>query len=140
MNFSQLFLVIGVVWATIGFFLLIVAWHAAASGNIRRHRFIMILSAVAAWLFIIGYLLRYRYGESIPQLPPEYIPWFALHGTVALFPFFGATFLVWGRLRERHKPAGQYHINRQHRKYGRVLIVLWCFTHLGGVVNFWLVR
>jgi len=22
--------------------------------------------------------------------------------------------------------------------YGRVLILLWCFTHLGGIMNFWL--
>jgi len=138
MNYSQLFLLTGVIWAVIAFGLLIIAWHAAATGNIRRHRLIMLFSTAAAWLFIIGYLFQYRYPNSTPSIPPEYIPWLALHGTVALLPLLGAPFLVWARLREKLKPAGHYHFNRHHRLYGRVLIPLWCFTHLGGIMNFWL--
>ena len=132
-------MLIALVWAIVAFGLLIVAWRAARERNIRRHRLIMIISTVAAWLFIAGYLLRYKFADSIPNIPPEYIPWFAIHGTVAMFPLIGATCLVWARLRERRNPSYQSHFNRYHKHYGRVLILLWCFTHLGGIFNFWLV-
>ena len=131
----QAFLFIGTLWAAIALVLLWVAWRAAREKNLRRHQIIMTILTIAAWLFIALYLLRYRYPESLPQIPPEYITWLALHGTVALFPLFGAAFMVASRWLQRRHPNRSYHFNRHHKIYGRVLIVLWCFTHIGGIAN-----
>ncbi len=77
----------------------------------------------------------------MPRIPPEYVPWIALHGTIGLIPLFGATALVWARLREKRSSLrGRSHLNRHHRAYGRFFVVLWFFTHAGGAVNFWLFR
>jgi len=139
-TYSDIFMLTGFIWAIIATGLLIVAWRAARCGNIVRHRLIMLISTLAAWIFIIGYVLRYRFADSIPQIPPEYIPWFALHGTVAMIPFLGATCLVWARFRGRRNPSCNSHFNQNHARYGRVLIPLWCFTHLGGIANFWIMK
>ncbi|VAX11651.1 hypothetical protein MNBD_GAMMA26-38 [hydrothermal vent metagenome] len=137
-TYSEIFMLIGLIWAVIATGLLIVAWRAARSGDIARHRLIMIISTLAAWVFIAGYILRYRFADSVPQIPLEYIPWFAIHGTVAMIPFIGATCLVWARLSKSCSPA--HHLNLHHIRYGRVLILLWCFTHLGGIANFWIMK
>ncbi len=139
MNYSQLFLYFGFIWGIIAFCLLVFAWRSAVKGNTRRHRLLMMVLTVAAWLFIAAYLLRYRYPESIPDVPPELIPWLAFHGTVALIPLFGASILVWARLTGDRVPENPRHLNRYHRIYGRVIIMLWCFTHIGGIANFWLI-
>jgi uncharacterized membrane protein YozB (DUF420 family) len=139
MNYSQLFSYFGFTWGIIAFCLLIFAWRSAVKGNTRRHRLLMIVLTGGAWLFIAAYLLRYRYPESIPDVPPELIPWLAFHGTVALIPLFGASSLVWARLTGDRVPEKSRHLNRYHRIYGRVIIILWCFTHIGGIANFWLI-
>jgi len=118
--------------------LLATAWRAARKGKRRLHRNIMLLLTAAAWVFLLIYLARYRYPELVPVIPKAYIPWIALHGTVALFPLIGATLLVFNRLREQHTPEKNHHLNRHHAIYGRILIFLWCFTHLGGLVNAYL--
>ncbi len=138
---STLFLDVSLAWGLIAFGWLIGAWWAARRGDTPSHRLSMILLTAGAWLFIAVYLLHYRYGQQAPRIPPEYIPWIALHGTIGLVPLFGATGLVWARLREkRSSPRRPGHLNRYHKAYGRVFVVLWCFTHAGGIVNFWLFR
>ncbi len=141
-DYSFLFLNISFIWGLIALGLLLVAWQAARQGKIGRHRLLMGILTAAAWLFIAVYSLRYRYPEYIPQIPEEYIPWMAVHGTIALIPLFGATALLWARLKERRRPPQQQrgHLNRHHRVYGRIILALWCFTHLGGIANFWLLH
>jgi len=131
----QLFLYVGSAWAVIALGLLIVAWRAARANNIHLHRKIMIFLTSAAWIFLVLYLVRYRYPEMVTAIPPEYIPWIALHGTVALFPLIGATLMVISRWREQRNPQGDLLLNRNHKWIGRILILLWCFTHLGGIAN-----
>ena len=70
-SYTEIFMLIALVWAIVAFGLLIVAWRAARERNIRRHRLIMIISTVAAWLFIAGYLLRYKFADSIQVAKAE---------------------------------------------------------------------
>lgn len=132
---SWVFLYAGTVWAFIALGLLFIAWKAARQENFKRHGKLMVLLMLAAWFFVLLYMLRYRFPELLPQIPPEYIPWIALHGTVALFPLVGSLLLVLARWRQRRRPDSFSHLNRHHRRYGRVVIVLWCFTHIGGIIN-----
>ena len=95
----------------------------------------MIFLTAGAWLFISSYLLRYSMPGYAPiEIPREYIPWIAFHGTVGLIPLFGSALLVWARVRGRSAS----HLNRHHRCYGRFLVPVWGFSHLGGILNFWL--
>jgi uncharacterized membrane protein YozB (DUF420 family) len=135
-NYGEVFLYVGLVWAFIALGLLLLAWHAVTQGNIQLHKRLMVFLAVMAWAFIAAYLLRYKIPGAIPEISPQYIPWIAIHGTIALIPLFGATCLILARLISRK----EHHFNRHHRYYGRVFVLLWCFTHLGGIVNFWLFK
>ncbi|MDP6343152.1 MAG: hypothetical protein QF491_06430, partial [Alphaproteobacteria bacterium] len=75
-----------------------------------------------------------RYGGEAASFPRQYIPWVALHGSLGLVPLIGATCLVAGRLMAgRNRFSG--HFNRHHKAYGRTFIVVWVFTHLGGLFN-----
>jgi len=132
------FLYLGSIWALISLGLLFIAWRTARKKEFLLHRKIMIFLTAAAWAFMLLYLLRYKFPESLPTIPPEYIPWIALHGTVALFPLIGATLLVISRWKEKRHPQGHFHFNRHHKVYGRVLMLLWSFTHVGGIVNAYL--
>ena len=133
-NYGEVFLYVGLVWAFIALGLLLLAWHAVTQGNILLHKRLMVFLAVMAWAFIAAYLLRYKIPGAIPEIPPQYIPWIAIHGSIALIPLFGAPCLILARLFSRK----EQHFNRYHRYYGRVFLLIWCFTHLGGIVNFWL--
>ncbi|MES9900199.1 MAG: DUF420 domain-containing protein [Sedimenticola sp.] len=130
-----IFLYAGSVWAVVALVLLFIAWRAARSSDFGRHGRIMAVLMLAAWAFVALYLLRYRYPGLVPHVPPEYIWWIALHGTVALLPLIGATLLVLARWRQKMHPERSSHFNRYHKVYGRVLIPLWVFTHIGGIVN-----
>ncbi len=121
-------------WALISIVLLLMAWQAGRQQQVSRHRGLMVLLTAMAWLFILSYLLRYRFPELNRPIPREYIPWFALHGTAALLPLMGASCLVFARL----KLSAQHHFNRYHRNYAFVLVPLWFFTHFGGLFNLWL--
>ncbi len=122
------------IWAVLSMALLLVAWQAAHQKQIARHKKLMILLTTMAWLFILSYLLRYRFPELNRPIPREYILWFALHGTVALLPLVGASCLLFARLRL----SATHHFNRYHRRYALVLVPLWFFTHIGGLFNLWL--
>ena len=95
----------------------------------------MLFLTLGAWLFIAGYLLRYNQPGTLPEIDPVYIPWLALHGTLGLVPLVGATMLVVSRHRQG---ASVSHLNRQHRIYGRLFVLVWVFTHLGGIANYFL--
>ena len=127
------FLIISTIWAVVALVLLIVAWRLARSGRTGLHRNIMILLTIGAWVFILNYLFVQRYGGGV-SFPREYVPWIALHGTLGLIPLLGATCLVAGRLTAGRSRLSD-HFNRRHKSYGRILIVIWVFTHLGGIFN-----
>jgi len=137
-SYAQVFRDVGLAWAIISIVLLIVAWHAARRGDVSRHRLLMSVSLVGSWLFVMGYLFRYSLPQASPRLPTEYIPWIALHGSLGVVLIVGASCLVVARLRARRNPSYVGHFNRHHRTYGRFLVPLWCFTHGGGVVNYFL--
>ncbi|MBT6139729.1 MAG: DUF420 domain-containing protein [Rhodospirillaceae bacterium] len=132
------FLIISTVWAVVALVLLTVAWWLARVGKTVPHRIIMILLTVGAWVFIINYIFGQRYGGG-GSLPREYIPWMALHGSMGLVPLIGATCLVLGRLMTRRNKFST-HFNRHHKAYGRTFIVVWIFTHLGGIFNAFFLR
>ena len=128
------FLIISTAWAVIALVLLIVAWWLVRVGRIVLHRNIMILLTVGAWIFIINYIFAQRYGGELGSFPSEYVPWMALHGSLGLVPLIGATCLVLGRLMSGRNKFST-HFNRHHKAYGRTFIVVWFFTHLGGIFN-----
>lgn len=135
--YSKMFMYVGLLWGIVSFFLLIVSWRLAIRNEIRRHRFIMVILTMGAWLFIASYLLRYYLpGYTALEVPRHLVPWLAFHGTMGLLPIFGATAMVWARLRA----DTESHLNRRHRIYGRVLVPIWCFTHIGGMLNFFLFK
>ncbi len=132
---------ISATWGAISTGLLLFAWWSARQGNIRRHRLLMIVLTAAAWGFIAAYLSRYRSSGAGPQIPSEYIVWFAIHGSLGLIPLLGATILVCSRLLHgRRKDRRPSHLIRRHHIYGMVFVVLWLFTHVGGIANYWLLR
>jgi uncharacterized membrane protein YozB (DUF420 family) len=139
-SYAQIFRDVGLVWAIVSIVLLMVAWHAARRGDVMRHRLLMLVSLAGSWLFVVGYLLRYRLPQTTPNIPAEYIPWIALHGTLGIVLIVGASCLVVARIRGQGNPGYVGHFNRHHRTYGRLLVPLWCFTHGGGIVNYLLFR
>ena len=130
----SMFLIISTAWAVITLVLLIVAWWLIRVGRIALHRNIMILLTVGAWIFIINYIFVQRYGGELGSFPSEYVPWMALHGSLGLVPLIGATCLVVGRLMTGRNKFST-HFNQHHKAYGRTFIVVWFFTHLGGLFN-----
>ncbi|MFQ5586641.1 MAG: DUF420 domain-containing protein [Thermodesulfobacteriota bacterium] len=138
--YVKVFLFIGLIWANIALILLLVAWRSAYTRRgLLLHRRIMILLTVAAWLFVIGYILQFALPSVKPLSVPEgLVPWFVFHALVACIPLFGAPLLVWARLSPGASGL-RAHLNRHHVTYGRILVPLWAFTHIGGLVNFFLV-
>ncbi len=130
----SMFHIISTAWAVIALVLLIVAWQLARVGRIEMHRNIMILLTAGAWVFIVNYIFVQRYGEDAAPFPSVYIPWMALHGSLGLIPFIGATCLVVGRLMAGRSKLSN-HFNQHHKAYGCTFIVIWVFTHLGGLFN-----
>lgn len=125
------------IWGVFALTLLILAWRFAVRGNILRHKQIMIFLTIGAWLFVGNYLINYRAG-NIPHVPPELMVWLGIHGTVAMVPIIGAIVLILARLWAHRRTRNIEHINHYHRIYGRLLVVLWVFTHVGGFVNYYL--
>lgn len=131
----SLFLAISTIWAVAAIVLLAFSWRLARKENIRVHKTLMILLTLGAWVFVATYLFTQRYGDAaaIP-FPKEHVIWMAVHGTIGLIPLVGATCLIVSRVRSK----GNYrstHLNRNHKYYGRVIVVIWLFTHLGGIFN-----
>ena len=139
MTAMSMFLVISTAWAVIALVLLIVAWRQARVGKIALHRNIMILLTAGAWIFVINYMFAQRYGGELEPFPSEYIPWIAFHGSLGLVPFIGATCLIVGRLMKGRNRFSA-HFNQHHQAYGRTFIVVWFFTHLGGIFNAFFLR
>ncbi len=137
MTYNQMFSQLSLIWAIVALVLLIVAWRSIVRRNIKYHRGLMIFLTLGAWVFIAAYMLNYRSPDR-PVVAPEYIPWLAIHGTIGLFILIGASLLVWARLRQARDSQAFLYLNRHHKRYGRILIVLWVFTHIGGIVNYWL--
>jgi uncharacterized membrane protein YozB (DUF420 family) len=129
-----LFNIISTVWAVISFTLLLIAWRMAVAGKTKIHKYLMIFLTSGAWVFIASYLIQRPYGIADISLPREFIIWIAFHGTLGLILLIGATCLVVSRLRIKdNRPES--HLNRHHKLYGKVFIVLWLFSHIGGVFN-----
>ncbi len=131
----EFFLVSGVLWSVIAMLLLWVAWRAARRGNIRIHKRIMIIVTAGAWIFIEIYIMSHRYPQLAVEVPTEFIPWIILHGSIGVLPVVGATMLLLARWRNANPSEWLGHFNTHHRTYGRVLIGLWVFTHIGGIGN-----
>jgi uncharacterized membrane protein YozB (DUF420 family) len=127
-------LIVSTSWAVIALVLLVVAWRLARGGRIVAHRNIMILLTVGAWVFVVNYIFVQRYGGGFGSFPRDYVPWMALHGSLGLVPLIGATCLVVGRLMAGRNKFST-HFNRHHKAYGRTFILVWFFTHLGGIFN-----
>ncbi|MAE94476.1 MAG: hypothetical protein CL910_07440 [Deltaproteobacteria bacterium] len=130
-----MFAQLSALWGVVSLGLLWLAWRAAVARRWSLHRNLMIFLTLGAWVFITSYLLRYGQPGAMPEIDPAYIPWLAIHGTLGLVPLFGASLLVISRL--RHGPSAS-HLNRHHRLYGRSLMIVWVFTHLGGIANYFL--
>lgn len=135
----SLFNIIATIWAVISFTLLVLAWRMAVAKKIKLHRNLMIFLTTGAWVFIANYLFLRPYRGEALSIPEEYIIWMAFHGTAGLIPLIGATCLVISRIR-RKGSGPENHLNRHHKLYGRIIIGLWLFSHLGGIFNAFLLN
>lgn len=133
-SYQQMFHYGSLFWALLSMLLLCWAWYAIRHHQVQYHKRLMLLLSAMAWLFMLSYLLRYSFPELNRPVPREHILWFALHGTVALVPLLGASCLLFARMRL----ATAHHLNRQHKRYGLLILATWFFTHMGGVYNLWL--
>ena len=135
MEQGRLFLHLTLAWGVLSLLLLIIAWRKAVRRDIADHKMLMIMLTFGSWIFFVSYLLHYIIpGFNLPEVPNKLIPWFAIHGTVALIPLFGAAALIYTRL----KGSKDAFLNRHHKLLGSITAAIWFFTHLGGFVNFWL--
>ena len=127
-----MFLTLSAIWSLIALCLLMYAWISIKHGRVRLHSRIMMFLTVVAWLFIAGYLSGYQTSPQRHEIDPDWIPWFAIHGMGGLIVLLGASLLVLSRLRAKSSQV----INRNHRMIGRVVMLVWVFTHIGGIVNY----
>ena len=127
-----MFLTLSAIWSLIALCLLMYAWISIKHGRVRLHSRIMMFLTVVAWLFIAGYLSGYQASPQRHEIDTEWIPWFAIHGTGGLIVLLGASLLVLSRLLAKNDQV----INRNHRMIGRVVMLVWVLTHIGGIVNY----
>ncbi len=142
-SYEVIFSVVGHVWGVAACFLLIISvlliWKDKERFE-RCHKSMMYLMVLGGWLFVLLYLSGY-YFRSVPvSVPHSFVPWFALHGTLALVALFGATLLLLTRKTDdRLQRTGLVaNLNARHRLYGRVVALLWLFTHIGGIINLYI--
>lgn len=132
----DLFLNLSLVWTLVAIILLSFSWRLACYGKQQRHRKVMIFLTLAGWVFIAIYLWQSRQPRPLLVIKEEYIPWLIMHGVVGLVALLGATVLVLARLWQTKYPENNLHLNRHHKLYGRIFIILWLFTHIGGAINY----
>lgn len=138
----QYFLFAATVWGVIAMTLLLIAWWCAHQRYCNWHRRLMLFLTIGAWLFILSYMFRYYMTDSgAPAIPKQLILWFAIHGTIGIFSLISVTLLVWSRVGQgKWFGSLHQHLNRHHVIYGRVLVVVWTLTHIGGIANYYLLN
>ncbi|HLC17416.1 MAG TPA: DUF420 domain-containing protein [Thermodesulfobacteriota bacterium] len=144
-TYENIFFLVGNFWGVASCLLLIAAWLAIYLDKERYerlHRKVMIVMVAGGWAFVVFYLSGIFLRTAPMTVAAGIVPWIAAHGTIALLTLTGATLLLWARLTDRG--AGdtvsiRAHLNRRHTLYGRVITPLWFFSHVGGVVNLYLV-
>lgn len=108
------------------------------------HKWMMYTMVVGGWLFVLLYFAGYYLRSAPVNMPRSLVPWFAVHGTLALVALLGATLLLTTRdTGDRDLPSGTglvARLNNRHRLYGSIIAILWLFTHIGGIVNLYLLR
>ena len=141
-NFSEIFIVIGHIWAPSAILLIIYAWIIARREKESLHKAIMIFLVVGGWLFLIFYLVGSRYDRPhVEELSSALLAWVIIHGTAALLALLGATVLAVARLvADDEAPGSLGSINRSHKVFGSVIAVLWMLTHAGGLINLYIFR
>lgn len=129
-----MFLTLSTIWSFLALCLLIYAWISIKRGKVLVHRRIMIMLTLAAWLFIIAYLSGDQGSLQRDEIDSGQIVWLAIHGMGGLIVLLGASMLALSRLFAK----GSQVINRHHRMVGRVVMLVWSFTHIGGIVNYFM--
>ena len=139
-SYAQYFLIAATVWGVIAMTLLLTAWWCAYQRCCKWHRRLMIFLTIGAWLFLLSYMIRYYTpGNTPPAIPTHLSLWFAIHGTMGMFSLISVTLVVWSRVsRGQWSRNLHQHFNRHHILYGRILVVVWTLTHMGGIANYWL--
>jgi len=136
MSAHDVFLNVSLLWTVLAFALLVLSWRLAGMGNRRRHRQLMIFLTVAAWIFITVYLWQSSRPRPLLEIREDFILWLAFHGTLGLIALLGATALLVARLWQEKHPDSSLYLNRKHKLYGQIVMSLWLFTHIGGVINY----
>lgn len=138
MTFPDVFPHVSLAWGVIALGLLLLAWRRAVQTRFRSHRALMLVLVAGAWIFLISYLLQLRLGGQAPGLHGAVLVWMLVHGGAGLVTLLGVSWLAAARLWQQWRPASDLFPNRHHRRLGRPLVGLWVFSHLGGVVNYFL--
>jgi uncharacterized membrane protein YozB (DUF420 family) len=142
-TYEKIFSVVGNLWGVAACVLLIIAWIAIYRDKERHetlHRRVMIVMTVGGWAFVLLYLSGAYLRTTPLSVPRSTVPWIAAHGTVALLTLSAATLLTWARLTRKEVDTVRLraHLNRRHTLYGRIIVLLWFFSHAGGVANLYL--
>lgn len=134
---GALFLALSALWGALALPLLLLAWHAARQGRTQLHRRLMVLVLAGTWTFVAAYLLFYRHHPDKAPVAEHMVLWLRVHGLLGLLATLGASALLLGR--SLPKWAASSWLNRHHRRLGRIAVVLWLVTYLGGLFNYALV-
>ena len=58
------------------------------------HKWMMYTMVGGGWLFVLLYFAGYYFRSEPVNVPRSLVPWFAVHGTLALVALLGATLLL----------------------------------------------
>lgn len=123
-------------WALIALLLLWLAWRAARRSDTRIHRRYMLIVVAMAWVFFEAWMMMsLRYPQMVVAVPENMASWVLLRNLVSVIPLVGATLLLLARWRRSGPTELLGHFNTHHRTYGKVFILLWCFSYIGGLLN-----
>ncbi len=141
-NFSEIFIVVGHIWALSAILLIIYAWVIARREKESLHKAVMLFLVAGGWTFLLFYLIGSRYDRPhIEELTSGLLAWVIIHGTAALLALLGATVLAVARLiTDDEAPGLLGSINRRHKVLGSVTALLWMLTHAGGLINLYIFR
>ncbi len=135
------FYIISLIWGIVAIVLLPVAWVAARREAEALHKWVMCLLVAGGWAFVINYLFMSRAREAYMELSGPFVLWFAVHGLVGLLTLLVATALLVSRLSSKGKDIeseeGSF-LNRKHALIGTITIIFWLLTHIGGILNLYL--
>jgi len=125
----------GAAWGIASIIMILLAWRAIRQKKETTHRKLLIILVTGSWIFVLVYFIYKLSPESQVNLPENMLIWLAVHGFIAVLTLALASIQLFVRLKNYN---AENHFIKHHVTYGRWILPLWIFTHLGGLMNAWL--